>query len=209
MLSHFSARAISLLKEWYFRTREANAKSCYPPISTTWERRGLAWQQIGVGFDQSRCTAPRRDSAWEEAGHQFLKIVPDVQPMLIAYVCYDWTLGEIADESGKGVMRCRGMIYAGLMEYETLCRDAGVLSMRDMMRSQYIVGLKAIADHLGVSTKTIRRWVASSGFPLRRIPGGGVIARRDEIGRWYRGEVGLDGDKGNADLGVVEGIKEQ
>jgi excisionase family DNA binding protein len=187
--THIAPRAISLLKEWYYRTREANAKSCYPPITTTWQKRGLAWQQVGVGFEQSRCTSPKQMHDWEEAGHQFLRIADNYQLLIIGYVVMDYDIRTLAEAERIGYQQCSAKIHTGLSDYEANCMEAGLLSMHEMLRSPYLASVKSIAEYLRVSPRTIRRWALFHGLPVVRIGQGTVMARRDDLDAWYRKNI--------------------
>ena len=195
MENRISSRAVSLLKEWYFRTREANCKTCYPPISTTWAKRGLAWEQVGVGFDQSRGTSPRELEDWQEAGHQFCKLHEDIQCMIVAHLLLDMPITEIAKNVRVGQRECKRSILAGMLLYESLCIDAGLIDVGDILRHRYLSGLKAIAQYLGINTRTARRWAENSGLPVRKVRGGSILGSTREIDEWFLSttKIGQDG----------------
>ena len=48
----------------------------------------------------------------------------------------------------------------------------------------FLVGLKAIAAALGVSTRTILRWAKLHGFPLSTLPGGHRMTSERLIDLW-------------------------
>jgi excisionase family DNA binding protein len=43
---------------------------------------------------------------------------------------------------------------------------------------------RAVAEHLGVSSETILRWVRAGKIPAVRLPSGQVRFRKDEIDGW-------------------------
>lgn len=52
-------------------------------------------------------------------------------------------------------------------------------------------GWKAIAAHFGTDERTVKRWEAQRGLPVRRVPGGGrasVYADPGELADWLAGE---------------------
>lgn len=124
-----SPRCVHLLRSWFFRTREATFKSCYPPITTTWVKKGLAWQQIGVGFDQSRCTSPRELTDRDEAGHQFGKLDPECQGVMVAYWCHEWPIPKIGKALGISTRGARSVVWECSSDYERLCVNAGLIDV--------------------------------------------------------------------------------
>lgn len=55
------------------------------------------------------------------------------------------------------------------------------------MKSDYLAGWKAIAEYLGRGVRTVQRWEAEYGLPVRRPAGrarSAVMARREEIDEW-------------------------
>jgi excisionase family DNA binding protein len=186
--------AISLLREWYFRTREANCRSCYPPVAVRWEKVGTAWSNVGVGFELSRSTSPKELRDWEEAGHQFCKLETLVQSLIIGYKFHGFTLHQLHLASGKSSRECRRMIVAGLLKYERLCLQAGLIDEEDEDMQQYFAGRKQIADYLGVSPKTVKRWSIDAGLPVRKVSGGSLLANRKDLDRWFEQRCSLDHD---------------
>lgn len=64
--------------------------------------------------------------------------------------------------------------------------------MQQAMKDEWLRGVKAIADFLGVSDRTVRRWIASAaGFPVHRI-GGRYAANTSELRRWTAAFGGRD-----------------
>lgn len=179
-----SNRAMDLLREWYFRTREANFRSCYPQIAVRWEKCGLAWQSVGVGFELSRCTSPRELHAWEEAGHQFCKIPEIQQALIVGNNFHGWTVTQLRHAAKISRPKCLALMRVGLRRYYELCLDAGIIDSEDVMQN-YLSGLKQIAQYFGVSPKTIRRWVVDAGLPVRRVDGGSVLASKEEMDDWF------------------------
>lgn len=61
-------------------------------------------------------------------------------------------------------------------------------------KNEWIYGVKAMAAFVGVSRRTLERWLAdeSSGFPARKH-GGGWFGVSDEIRGWLRGSGGHPG----------------
>ena len=57
--------------------------------------------------------------------------------------------------------------------------------MSDVRDDDTLVGWKAIAGALGVSTSTARRWTRELGLPAYKL-GGQVRASRLELDRWIR-----------------------
>lgn len=57
--------------------------------------------------------------------------------------------------------------------------------MNDGRAEEAIVGWKAIADVLGVSTSTVRRWTRDLGLPAYKL-GGQVRVSRAELDKWVR-----------------------
>jgi excisionase family DNA binding protein len=57
--------------------------------------------------------------------------------------------------------------------------------MNDGRNGETIVGWKAIADMLGVSTSTARRWTRELGLPAYKL-GGQVRVSRVELDKWVR-----------------------
>lgn len=57
--------------------------------------------------------------------------------------------------------------------------------MERQERDEWLRGVKAIADFLGVSDRTVRRWIATAaaGFPVHRI-GGRYAAHTAELRTW-------------------------
>ena len=51
-------------------------------------------------------------------------------------------------------------------------------------KEEWLRGVKAIADFLGVSDRTVKRWIASAeGFPVHRI-GGHYAANTADLRGW-------------------------
>jgi excisionase family DNA binding protein len=46
-----------------------------------------------------------------------------------------------------------------------------------------LVNIKAVAEHLGISPRTIYDWTAAGKFPARRL-GGAIRYDLDEVDRW-------------------------
>ena len=57
--------------------------------------------------------------------------------------------------------------------------------MSDVREDDTLVGWKAIAGALGVSTSTARRWTREIGLPAYKL-GGQVRVSRLELDRWIR-----------------------
>ena len=59
------------------------------------------------------------------------------------------------------------------------------------MLSDQLNSWKEVAQYLGCSIRTVQRWEAERGLPVRRIPGqrGAVFALRAEIDQWKTGSV--------------------
>jgi len=57
--------------------------------------------------------------------------------------------------------------------------------MSDVQDDETLVGWKAIAAALGVSTSTARRWTRELGLPAYKL-GGQVRVSRAELERWVR-----------------------
>lgn len=184
MECRINSRAMTLLREWYFRTREVNFKSCYPSIAARWERCGLAWQQVGVGFELSRCTSPRELQAWEEAGHQFLKLEELQQALILGNRFHGWTVTELATAAGLARYVAQGHIRVGLRRYESLCMDCGLIDEEGEL-AHYLSGMKQIGSYLGVSAKTVRRWVLDAELPVKRVDGGSILAHKDDLDLWF------------------------
>jgi hypothetical protein len=189
-----SSKAIGLLKEWYFRTREANFKSCYPHIAVRWEKCGLAWQEVGVGFELSRCTSPRELRDWEEAGHQFCKLPELQQALIVGNRFHGWTVTELREACRMARVEIEGLIRCGLRKYEGMCLDVGLIEEDDTLQ-RYLSGNKQIGRYLGgVSEKTVRRLVLDAGLPVIRVGDGSVMASKDDLDEWFmeqRGRVAV------------------
>lgn len=55
---------------------------------------------------------------------------------------------------------------------------------RQEEREEWLRGVKAIADFLGVTDRTVRRWiVAAKGFPVHRV-GGRYAAHTADLRAW-------------------------
>jgi hypothetical protein len=195
MTSRINSRAFTLLREWYFRTREANFKSCYPAISVRWEKCGLAWQSVGIGFELSRCTLPKELMGWEEAGHQFCKLDELQQALIIGRLFHRWGVTELAAAAKIPKYIAHGYIRVGLRRYEDMCLDAGIIEPEDDDLAAYLSGAKQIGAYLGVSAKTVRRWALEAGLPVKKVFGGGVLAHKDEIDLWFMESVKNPGRK--------------
>lgn len=53
----------------------------------------------------------------------------------------------------------------------------------------WLYGVKAIADHLGVTDRTVRRWMKTRpDFPARRV-GGRIFALAEELEKWTTSET--------------------
>ena len=55
------------------------------------------------------------------------------------------------------------------------------------MQGEYLRGWKEIAEHVGTSVRTARRWEDLRALPVRRLGGGGrdaVFALRDDLDAW-------------------------
>lgn len=51
-------------------------------------------------------------------------------------------------------------------------------------KDEWLRGVKAIADFLGVSDRTVKRWIASAaGFPVHRV-GGHYAAHTADLRTW-------------------------
>ncbi len=50
--------------------------------------------------------------------------------------------------------------------------------------SEWLIGLRAIARYMGVSERTIRRWIDEHGFPAGMLPTGHWIASKQSIRDW-------------------------
>lgn len=56
--------------------------------------------------------------------------------------------------------------------------------MQQATKDEWLRGVKAIADFLGVTDRTVRRWIASAaGFPVHRV-GGRYTAHTGELRAW-------------------------
>lgn len=56
--------------------------------------------------------------------------------------------------------------------------------MQQATKDEWLRGVKAIADFLGVSDRTVKRWIASAaGFPVHRV-GGHYTAHTGELRTW-------------------------
>lgn len=188
-----SDRAVSLLREWYYRTAEANFRSCYPSIAVRWEKRGLAWESVGVGFELSRCTSPRQTPDWEEAGHQFRKLPEIQQALIIGSLLHRWTVTELRDACRLAKVEVRGLIRVGLRKYESMLADVGLIGGDGVMRT-YLSGAKEIGQYLGVSARTVRRLALDADLPVVRINNGSVMANMDDLDEWFmeqRGRVAI------------------
>jgi excisionase family DNA binding protein len=179
-----SSKALGLLREWYYRTREANFKSCYPGIAVRWEKCGLAWEEVGVGFELSRCTSPRELHAWEEAGHQFCKLDELQQALIVGNLFHGWTVTELVRASRINRHECNALIRDGLRFYQNLCLDAGIIDAEDEM-PEYLHGMKSIANYLGIPVDTCERWRDKCGLPAYSSPGTGVLAKKEDLDRWF------------------------
>ena len=59
----------------------------------------------------------------------------------------------------------------------------------DKAKGGYIIGLAAIAEHVGVNDKTLRKAIAQKSFPAARAFGGSWMAHPDDIRRWLRKQI--------------------
>ena len=57
--------------------------------------------------------------------------------------------------------------------------------MSDVQDDETLVGWKAVAGALGVSTSTARRWTRELGLPAYKL-GGQVRVSRAELDKWIR-----------------------
>lgn len=58
-----------------------------------------------------------------------------------------------------------------------------------LMHKEILHSWKAIADHIGVSSRTIQRWEHEMRFPIRRLSGRkgtSVFAYREEVDQWMQ-----------------------
>lgn len=178
-------RAKTLLKQWYLMTREANFKTCYPAIATRWERCGLAWQQVGVGFELSRATSPKEMRDWEEAGHQFNKLPELQQALLIGHHVHGWTISDLARAAELPRYVVRGHVRVGGRLYQHLCSEAGLIDDEGDQMGAYLSGMKAIANYFGVHPRTVRRWVLIDHLPVKKLESGAIVCNKDELDLWW------------------------
>jgi hypothetical protein len=181
--------ALILLKEWYWWTREANCKSNYPPITHMWEKRGLAWVEVGVGFDLSRGTKPRDVTRWEEAGHQFCRLDKMTQDIIIGLMFEDIGITKLSYKYRISRLRVKAIIHSGLKEYDGYCLDVGLVEPMDHNR-RYLSGAKEIGTYLGgVSTKTVQRWINERNLPVKRVSTGSILADTHDLDTWFRQQI--------------------
>lgn len=63
----------------------------------------------------------------------------------------------------------------------------------DSQQSPYVViGLAAIAELFGVTTRTIQNWRRKEGFPIARLPSGTWATTLDLLNVWLAGRHDID-----------------
>lgn len=189
MIDSISPKAIILLRQWYFWTREANCKSNYPPVTNLWEKHGLAYELVGVGFDLSCGTKPINVRKWEEAGYQFNKLDDAAKQMILGHVCHEIDIPELSVIFGVGKKKIAAKVLSGLREYESNCFMAGLIKETDEMKKTYLVGAKEISDYLGISKRSVLRFSRMEKNPLpvvQVVKHGGLISKRTMLDEWLK-----------------------
>lgn len=78
--------------------------------------------------------------------------------------------------------------------------------------ARHLRGWKEIANHVGVSERTVKRWERTRGLPIQRVPGqsrDAVFARKDELSRWLLNTEDRPLGRAADDLGSVDDARQE
>jgi len=77
------------------------------------------------------------------------------------------------------------------------------------MTDRYLIGQKAICDHLGCSRSTLKRWIQERGLPACRVKGphrDRLVVSQRALNRWLR-NIRMSGPDPAGEDGGLPGIQ--